>query len=108
MGSVIVDSLKSAGYWILNIDLAENENCDVNVLADRDAVSLVSQSEGILSQVEKNLGESKVDAVISVAGGWCGGNASSKDFLKNVDLAAKQSMWTSAIAANLAATYDFL
>ena len=46
-----------------------------------------------------------MDGVISVAGGWAGGNAASKDFLKNVDLTCKQSIWSGAVAAKLAATH---
>lgn len=42
-------------------------------------------------------------AVINVAGGWCGGNCASDDFIANVDLALRQSVWTSAIAASVAA-----
>merc|ERR1712113_1039892 len=96
---------KKAGYWVLNIDLMANEAADVNVLASIDAKTLTEQAELVVNGVNKELGETKVDAVISMAGGWCGGNAASKDFIKNVELASKQSLWTSAIAANLAATY---
>ena len=46
-----------------------------------------------------------VSAVINVAGGWCGGNAADDKFVANVDLALRQSVWTSAIAASVAATH---
>ena len=59
----------------------------------------------VLKGCAEHLSDSKVDAVISVAGGWAGGNAASKDFLKNTDLCVKQSVWTSAITAKLAADY---
>lgn len=42
-------------------------------------------------------------AVINVAGGWCGGNAADDNFVANVDLALRQSVWTSAITCSLAA-----
>ena len=32
----------------------------------------------------------KFDALYCVAGGWAGGNASNKDFVKNTDLMMKQ------------------
>jgi len=44
-------------------------------------------------------------AVINVAGGWCGGNASADNFVANVDLALKQSVWTSAISSHIAAKH---
>lgn len=67
------------------------------------------------------LGESRVDSILCVAGGWAGGNASSPgnisisvyimerflliDLVKNSDLMWKQSVWTSVIASSLAASY---
>ena len=38
-------------------------------------------------------------------GGWAGGNAESKDFVKNCDLMWKQSVWSSSISASLAASH---
>ena len=49
------------------------------------------------------LKEDKLDGIICVAGGWAGGNASSKDFLINAELMWKQSVWSSVIAGSLAA-----
>lgn len=46
--------------------------------------------------------ENKVDAIICVAGGWAGGNASSKDLVKNTDTMIKQSVWPSIISTRLA------
>ena len=46
-----------------------------------------------------------VPAVINVAGGWCGGNAKDDKFVANVDLALRQSVWTSSIAASVAAAH---
>jgi dihydropteridine reductase len=40
-----------------------------------------------------------------VAGGWAGGNAASKDFIKNADLMWKQSVWSSTISARLASQF---
>lgn len=49
--------------------------------------------------------DEKVDGIICVAGGWAGGNAAHKDFVKNSDLMWKQSVWSSVIAASIAAEY---
>ncbi|ELU03878.1 hypothetical protein CAPTEDRAFT_165948 [Capitella teleta] len=47
----------------------------------------------------------KLDAILCVAGGWAGGNAASKDLVKNSDLMWKQSVWSSVIAAHVAANH---
>lgn len=47
----------------------------------------------------------KLEAILCVAGGWAGGDASSKDFIKNADLMWKQSVWSSAISARLASQF---
>ena len=47
----------------------------------------------------------KLEDVINVAGGWAGGNASDPAWVKNADLMWRQSVWSSAISATLAAKY---
>lgn len=63
------------------------------------------QQKEILSQIKDTLKNEKVDGIICVAGGWAGGNAAHKDFVKNSDLMWKQSVWSSVIAANIAAEF---
>lgn len=58
-----------------------------------------------MTQVKDTLKDEKVDGIICVAGGWAGGNAANKDFVKNSDLMWKQSVWSSVIAASIAAEY---
>lgn len=48
---------------------------------------------------------SSLDAIFCVAGGWAGGNAASGEMIKNADLMWKQSVWSSAISARIAATH---
>ena len=86
LGQIVVETFKKAGFFVLSVDLRENTAADANVLASIAAKELSEQSELVLKGCAEHLKEDKVDAVISVAGGWAGGNASSKDFLKNVDL----------------------
>lgn len=50
------------------------------------------------------MNDNKLDAVICVAGGWAGGNAS-KDLAKNTDLMIKQSVWSSTISASVASHF---
>jgi len=43
----------------------------------------------------------KLDAILCVAGGWAGGNAASKEFVKNSDMMWKQSVWSSILASQM-------
>lgn len=58
----------------------------------------------MLKAVGDVLKDTKLDAVICVAGGWAGGNAS-KDLAKNTDLMIKQSVWSSTISAAVASQF---
>ncbi|EAT41525.1 AAEL006836-PA [Aedes aegypti] len=103
LGASCVQYFKNNNYWVGCIDLAENESADVNIVVDRDA-DWVSQEQSVLSQVESSLKGDKLDAVICVAGGWAGGNAT-KDLAKNSDLMWKQSVWSSTISATVGANH---
>lgn len=70
---------------------------------NRDA-DFVAQEAQVLDGVKAALADNKLDAVICVAGGWAGGNAS-KDLAKNTDLMIKQSVWSSTISASVAAHF---
>jgi dihydropteridine reductase len=76
---------------------------DANILVNRDA-DFVGQESQVLDAVKAALNEDKLDAVICVAGGWAGGNAS-KDLAKNTDLMIKQSVWSSTISASVASQF---
>merc|ERR1712014_18128 len=85
LGSVIVDQLKAKNYHVIGIDFAESKTADITILGDMKAETLSQQADTILSQAAKILENGqKLEAVISAAGGWAGGNAASEDFLKNV------------------------
>ena len=45
----------------------------------------------LYSEVKNVLGGEKVAGIINVAGGWAGGNAANKEWVKNADLMWKQS-----------------
>lgn len=64
----------------------------------------VEQETEVTAKVCDALKGEKLDAVICVAGGWAGGNAS-KDLAKNSDLMWRQSVWTSTISASVAAQH---
>lgn len=88
----------------MNIDLCANDEADGNIIVDG-SKNWLEQEQSILEQAASSLQGAQVDGVFCVAGGWAGGSASAKDFIKNCDMMIKQSVWSSAIAAKLAATH---
>uniref|UniRef100_A0A3Q3K376 Quinoid dihydropteridine reductase a n=1 Tax=Monopterus albus TaxID=43700 RepID=A0A3Q3K376_MONAL len=72
---------------------------------DNMTLAVISHFAQVTADVAQLLGEQKVDAILCVAGGWAGGNCSSKDLYKNADLMWKQSVWTSTISSRLAALH---
>ena len=76
---------------------------DANILVNRDA-DFIGQETQVIDSVKAALNDNKLDAVICVAGGWAGGNAS-KDLAKNTDLMIKQSVWSSVISASVASQF---
>jgi len=104
LGIVVVDHYKTAGYWVLSVDIQANDAADANALVSL-SDGWVEQEQGVCQQVEAALQGSRVDAVINIAGGWAGGNAANADWVKNADLMWKQSVWSSAISATVAAKH---
>jgi len=104
LGSTIVKYFIERSWWVGSIDLFANDDANANIVLEP-SESWVDQESSVKSRVGEVLGVDKVDAVLCVAGGWAGGNAASKDFVKNADLMWKQSVWTSVIAAGLGANH---
>ncbi|XP_067658045.1 dihydropteridine reductase-like [Haliotis asinina] len=104
LGSVIVKYFKAQNYWVGSIDLHPNEEADANVIV-KPAESWTAQEEQVVKSLDGVLGENKVDAILCVAGGWAGGNAASKDLVRNADMMWKQSVWTSVLSSSIAAKY---
>eukprot|EP00794_Sanderia_malayensis_P005727 gene5727-6427_t len=102
LGKACVTFFKSKSWSIISVDLTPNEEADTNVIVT-ELNDWVKQFEQVQARVNEVMSGSKLDAVLCVAGGWAGGNAKSKNFIKNADLMWKQSVWTSSIAANIAA-----
>jgi len=100
LGSTVVSTFKNASYWVLNIDMKDNEEADHNIIVTGDSWTM--QAENVCGAVSNLLGENKLDAVLCFAGGWAGGSPSSKDFIKNADLMWKSSVWPASISAQLA------
>ncbi|XP_026320863.1 dihydropteridine reductase [Hyposmocoma kahamanoa] len=103
LGAACVNHFKSANWWVANVDLNPNENADVNITVPKDG-SWIQQEQHVVNELGIALQGQKVNAVICVAGGWAGGNAA-QDLSKQAELMWRQSVWSSTIAATLAATY---
>lgn len=88
--------------WVGSIDMKANEQADANIVVKADS-NWEEQEKHILTQVKDILKGEKVEGIVCVAGGWAGGNALHKDFVKNCELMWKQSVWSSVIAASIAA-----
>ncbi|KAI9306760.1 hypothetical protein BJ944DRAFT_263020 [Cunninghamella echinulata] len=104
LGRTLVTYFKSKGYRVINIDLVENKEADANTLTDVNH-TLEEQGNQVKQSLENILNGAKLSAVFCVAGGWAGGNASSKGFLSSSELMVKQSVNSSLVAANVAAHY---
>lgn len=101
LGSTCIKAFKAKNWWVGCIDLAPNEEADVNVLV-KVTDSWEEQMTAVLDGVEGALAGEKLDAIFCVAGGWAGGSAKDKAMVKNSDLMWKQSVWSSTISAHLA------
>ncbi|XP_049864413.1 dihydropteridine reductase [Schistocerca gregaria] len=104
LGAACVQHFKAQKWWVGSIDLKENEQADANILVKPEE-SWIEQEVYVIKQIGSLLNGEKIDAVICVAGGWAGGNAASPEFIKNADLMWRQSVWSSTIAASVAAKY---
>ncbi|XP_063048992.1 dihydropteridine reductase-like [Engraulis encrasicolus] len=104
LGSACVEHFKSKGWWVASVDIVANPEASANVLVKL-TDSFTDQAAQVTGDVGRLLGDIKVDAILCVAGGWAGGNASSADLYKNSDLMWKQSVWTSVISSHLAAKH---
>lgn len=83
--------------FVTSIDFESNDEADQNiVISDSD---LDQQESLIVNQLTDGM---KFDSIVCVAGGWVGGNASSKDFLKGCQKMINQSLYSSLLAARLA------
>jgi len=97
LGSVLVAFFKGKGFEVTSIARHKNLEADKNIVVH--SQTLAGQGEFISQSIPST---EKYEAIINVAGGWCGGNAASTDFLQNVSLSIQQSLWTSSISAHLA------
>lgn len=66
----------------------------------------ISGFDATAEYIKKGLGsDTRLDAIINVAGGWAGGNVASKEMFKNTELMYNQSVVTSVVAAKVASEH---
>ncbi|KAL0091010.1 hypothetical protein J3Q64DRAFT_1023671 [Phycomyces blakesleeanus] len=104
LGRSVVTFFKEKGWTVTSIDLVENVSADHNAIVNPNA-TLQDQAKEVQDNLASFLGAKKLKAILCVAGGWAGGNAASKDFLANSELMWKQSVYSSFIAAQVAARH---
>eukprot|EP01080_Neovahlkampfia_damariscottae_P001620 gene1620-12745_t len=104
LGQAIVKKFNSMRWTTISLDFTANKNASKNITPNS-TDNFLEQSDFISNEIKLALKNQKLDAVITVAGGWSGGNVKSDDFLKNLNLMIQQSVHTSAIGAKIAADY---
>lgn len=101
LGSAIVDKFKGCGWWVASVDLKSCDAADCNILVTGE--SWQEQQDCVLAGLVEALpSDTKLDAVLCVAGGWAGGSPASQDFVKNSELMWRSSVWPASITATVA------
>jgi dihydropteridine reductase len=98
LGSALVDFFKSKNWWVASVDFVENDKADLNILLTNN-LNLDGQATLVSNGMSEGI---QLNGIVSVAGGWAGGNLASKTFLKSAEQMLEQSVWSSYIAASLA------
>ena len=88
----------------MSVDFVENTEATFNVILNKQA-DFITNADTIVEKLQGALQGKKLDAILSVAGGWTGGNLASQGFLKGVELMHEQSVQSSVIAAQLGSLY---
>ncbi|KAL5034107.1 hypothetical protein RTP6_001976 [Batrachochytrium dendrobatidis] len=108
LGRAIVSHFRNADWNVVSLDFSNNPDASSNIVLEQSpaGTSLAEIGNGISDRVANALGsDQKLDAILTVAGGWAGGNLVDKDLLANTELMITQSIYSSVISAKLAATY---
>ena len=72
LGAALVDTFKTAGFETVSIDLFSNEAATHNIVLPKSMDRAKEQAEFVKDNLEKH---APFDAILCVAGGWAGGNA---------------------------------
>ncbi|KAI8929152.1 dihydropteridine reductase-like protein [Entophlyctis helioformis] len=107
LGRSVVSQFRQANWTVVSLDFAKNDDAHTNILLDKASASSLSASGSrILADVSSALpANTKLDAIITVAGGWAGGNLADDSLFESTEMMISQSVHTSIIAAKLAARH---
>nr|KAJ3421496.1 hypothetical protein HK105_003297 [Polyrhizophydium stewartii] len=107
LGRAIVSRFRSANWHVISLDFSENPEASANIVLSLPgrAPSLADSGETVTARVAEALGNHKLDAILTVAGGWAGGNLADSSLFANTDAMISQSIHSSVIAARLAALH---
>ena len=100
LGGAVINSFIRDKWQVANIDVTPVDNAALGNVTISPTATLEETSEAVLKALEGK----QFDAVINVAGGWAGGDVKDPKFVANTDLMIRQSIYSSTIAAHVAAT----
>ena len=104
LGRMCVSSFKKRNIWVCSIGHGPNEEADASIVVPH-TQDWEKHSTKVQTRLTQILNGHKLDGIFNVAGGWAGGNADSPDLVSNCNLMWQQAVWTSVVAANIAATH---
>ncbi|RKP23846.1 hypothetical protein SYNPS1DRAFT_24074 [Syncephalis pseudoplumigaleata] len=104
LGASTVQYFKEQGWTAISVDVRSNADASSNVLVDANA-SVAEQAKHVVEQLETTLGDTRLDALLCVAGGWAGGRIDKLESLSNAELMWKQSVNSSLVAGHIASRY---
>jgi dihydropteridine reductase len=98
LGKAIISALTEAGSWTMCVDYNSNPLASANL-------SPTLSPEVLALQLKQALQGGRLDSVISVAGGWTGGNLQSPTLLQDAQKMYTQSVESSLLACHLASQF---
>jgi dihydropteridine reductase len=104
LGRDVVAAFAAKGWKPYCIDLTPNASATLGNTVIQGGLTIPQMQEIVVADLKK-LGDANVfDAVVNVAGGWAGGDVASPDTAAAAQLMLEQSVYSSVVAAHIAAT----
>lgn len=103
LGKAVMQRFAAAGVNTYGIDLAASDAATMGNTIIQPGMTIPAMQSAVVADVAKlNM---KFDAIVNVAGGWAGGDVASADTAAAAQLMFEQSVYSSFVAAYLAAHY---
>mmetsp|Transcript_24899 Transcript_24899/g.41002 ORF Transcript_24899/g.41002 Transcript_24899/m.41002 type:complete len:234 (-) Transcript_24899:95-796(-) len=103
LGLALVLALKSAGYTVYGVDRRVSANADATVILT--SSSAEEQANQLVKELGSLLKDTKLDAIINVAGGWTGGKISDTSVFKAVEEMHASSVESAVVSAYIATKF---